>query len=64
MKKLFVLTALIGLSLPTFVGCGSSAPEVVEEVQEDDGSMNADMQRQYEEQMKGGGPSRSTAPKK
>ncbi|QDV41561.1 hypothetical protein Enr13x_14040 [Stieleria neptunia] len=63
MKKLFVLVALIGLCVPTFAGCGSGSPTVIEPVAEDDGALAAEQQRQYEEQMRSGGSSRATAPR-
>ncbi|QDV84372.1 hypothetical protein TBK1r_33170 [Stieleria magnilauensis] len=63
MKKLLVLVALLGLSVPALVGCGSGSPTVIEPVTEEDGAMSADQQRQYEEMMRKGGSSRATAPK-
>ncbi|QEG00957.1 hypothetical protein Mal15_50330 [Stieleria maiorica] len=52
MKKLLILTALLGISVPSFVGCGGSAPTVVEPVEEDDGAMSASQQAEYEKQMR------------
>ena len=49
MKKLLVLVALIGLSVPALVGCGSGSPTVIEPVTEEDGALSADQQRQYDE---------------
>lgn len=55
MKKLLILTALFGFSASAMMGCGSGAPAVVEETSEDDGSMDAAQQAQYEQMMKSGG---------
>ena len=52
MKKLLMI-ALLGLPMCALMGC-SSEPTVVEATTEEDGSMDAAQQKQYEEMMRSG----------
>ena len=52
MKKLLMI-AVLGLPMLALVGC-SDEPTVVEATSEEDGSMDAAQQQQYEEMMRSG----------
>ncbi|MCA9137718.1 MAG: hypothetical protein KDB00_13195 [Planctomycetales bacterium] len=59
MKKLFMIAVLFGC-IPAVTGCGGNEPTVIEPVG-DEAQLEADQMKMYEEQMKSGGSSRSTA---
>ena len=52
MKKLLMI-AILGLPMFALAGC-SSEPTIVEATSEEDGSMDAEQMKQYEEMMRSG----------